>query len=59
MGSKNYELAFASGYLTAINDLSWTCDDCDNTYGPDIDNCPNVRLHDAIQMQKSAIHAET
>ena len=40
-------IAYAQGYLDALEATSWTCPDCGNTYDPDITECPNRYLDEA------------
>lgn len=40
-------VAYAQGYLDALESTSWTCPDCGNTYDPDITECPNRYLDEA------------
>ena len=41
------------GYITAVDEFSWNCGDCGNTYGPDVDECPNALL-DEMAMHRRA-----
>lgn len=45
-GVRIYE--YRRGYDTAIMDLSWQCGDCLNTYGPDVEYCPNKMLDSGV-----------
>lgn len=44
---KHSNVAYAQGYLDALEATSWTCPDCRNTYDPDITECPNRYLDEA------------
>lgn len=48
-----YNNGRAQGYLQALEDTSWTCMDCGNTYEPLITECPNRMLDEA----KAALRA--
>lgn len=41
------------GRIATIDELSWSCGDCGNTYGPDVDECPNALL-DEMAMHRLA-----
>ena len=45
--SKKRDLAYAEGYFQGVLDSSWQCHDCGNTYGPDVDECPNMVTDEA------------
>lgn len=46
-GKKVSSVAYAQGFLDALEQTSWTCCDCGNTYDPDITDCPNRYLDEA------------
>lgn len=48
------KVAYAQGYLDALEATSWTCLDCGNTYDPDITECPNRYLDEAKTALKTA-----
>lgn len=45
--NRDPRVAYAQGYLDALEATSWTCPDCGNTYDPDITECPNRHLDEA------------
>lgn len=51
MYEQGYDDGYRVGYADAVMDLSWTCGDCGNTYGPDVEHCPNRVLDRAMLNQ--------
>lgn len=39
--------AFWRGYRKALEDTSWSCDDCGNRYEAAVYRCPNNLIHQA------------
>jgi hypothetical protein len=42
-----FQEGFEAGYAQAMAEVSWTCDDCGNTYESTVYECPN-RILDEI-----------
>lgn len=48
------EDGYRTGYAAALRDQeeTWICGDCNNTYGPDVERCPN-RILDSLALAKN------
>lgn len=49
------EDGYRTGYAAALRyreDTTWICGDCNNTYGPDVERCPN-RILDSLALAKN------
>ena len=53
---ENPRVAYAQGFLDALEETSWTCCDCGNTYDPNITDCPNRYLDEAKVALRAAQH---
>lgn len=56
---KASSVAYAQGFLDALEETSWTCLDCGNTYDPSITECPNRYLDEAkVALRAAQYRAE-